>query len=118
MPKTCLRLLPGRLVGPLLVLSVLGLADASATSNPSAQDPISAALGGALPALMQQYAATQLEALTEQVCLVTSSCVYDESRLMNAMESSHRVLQAVAELAEPGPLGRTAPVVDLHRKTP
>jgi hypothetical protein len=55
-----------------------------------------------LQSLLEQYANAQRVALKEQLCLATVNCVTDEARLLAALETSRRLLHAVAELAEAG----------------
>lgn len=75
-------------------------ASVAAQSLPAAAAP--AASSGALPSLLQRYTAAQRVALTEQVCLAEARCVTNEARLLDALETSRRLSQAVAELAESG----------------
>ncbi|MDM7942435.1 MAG: hypothetical protein QUV35_07385 [Hydrogenophaga sp.] len=89
---------------PAAVLLTLGwglfAASVAAQGLPAAAAP--AAASGALPSLLQRYASAQRVALTEQVCLAEARCVTNEARLLEALETSRRLLQAVADLAEAG----------------
>ena len=55
-----------------------------------------------LQSLLEQYANAQRSALSEQLCLGAVNCVTDEARLVAALETSRRLLHAVAELADAG----------------
>jgi hypothetical protein len=52
--------------------------------------------------LVRRYDAAQRVVLKEQLCLRTPSCFTDEGRLLDAMETSKRLSQALADRAQGG----------------